>query len=232
MDAMGAQSFEEIKKKTSIEKDPKINAYVRCIARPIIANSGSRIPPDQWEVVVFRDSSPNAFALPGGKIGVHTGMLPVAKTPEQLAAVMGHEVGHVLAQHGNERVSQGELAAILLGAVDLSTRDLDPDQKKLLMGGLGVGLQFGALLPFSRSQESEADLIGLGLMARSGFDPKESVTLWRNMKAATGGGGPEWLSTHPSPDSRMVTLEAHAGKHEAEWREVRARGAAPLCSLK
>ena len=230
MDSMGVQSFEEIKKKTPIESDPKINAYVKCIAGPLIGNSGSRIPVSKWEVVVFKDPSPNAFALPGGKIGVHTGMLPVARTADQLAAVLGHEVGHVLAQHGNERVSQGELAALLMGVVDISLKKMDPDQKKLLLGGLGVGLQFGALLPFSRSQESEADLIGLRLMTRSGFNPKESVELWKNMKASAGGGGPEWLSTHPSPDSRIQILESEATKVEAEWNSVRERGNLPRCS--
>jgi predicted Zn-dependent protease len=230
MDSMGVQSFDEIKKKTPIEADPKINAYVKCIARPLIANSGSRIPVSGWEVVVFRDPTPNAFALPGGKIGVHTGMLPVARTADQLAAVIGHEVGHVLAQHGNERVSHGELASLLMGVVDVSLREMDPDKKKLLLGGLGVGLQFGALLPFSRSQESESDLIGLRLMVRSGFDPKQSVELWKNMKASAGGAGPEWLSTHPSPDSRIRTLEAEAVRMEAEWNAVRERGNLPQCS--
>ncbi len=229
MDSMGVQSFEEIKKKTPIETDPKINAYIKCIARPLIVNAGSRIPVSAWEVVVFKDPTPNAFALPGGKIGVHTGMLPIARTADQLAAVIGHEVGHVLAQHGNERVSQGELASLLLGVVDVSLRQMDPDKKKLLLGGLGVGLQFGALLPFSRSQESEADLIGLRLMAKSGFDPKQSVELWRNMKASSGGGGPEWLSTHPSPDSRIRTLESEATRVEPEWNAVRERGGIPSC---
>ncbi len=230
MDSMGVQSFEEIKKKTPIESDPKVNAYVKCIAVPLIENAGSRIPVSRWEVVVFKDSSPNAFALPGGKIGVHTGMLAVARSADQLAAVIGHEVGHVLAQHGNERVSQGELASLLFGVVDVSLREMDPDKKKLLLGGLGVGLQFGALLPFSRSQESEADLIGLRLMVRSGFDPKQSVELWKNMKVSAGGGGPEWLSTHPSPDSRIRILEAEAAKMEANWNSIRERGNLPRCS--
>jgi predicted Zn-dependent protease len=229
MDSMGVQSFEEIKKKTPIESDPGINAFVKCVARPLIQNAGSRIPVSGWEVVVFKDPTPNAFALPGGKIGVHTGMLSVARTSDQLAAVIGHEVGHVLAQHGNERVSQGELVSLLLGAVDVSMREMDPDKKKLLLGGLGVGLQFGALLPFSRSQESEADLIGLRLMVRSGFDPKQSVELWKNMKSSTGGGGPEWLSTHPSPDSRIRTLETEAARMDGEWSAIRESGNLPRC---
>lgn len=231
MDSMGVQSFEEIKKKTPVESDPRINAYVKCIARPLIENAGSRIPVSGWEVVVFKDPTPNAFALPGGKIGVHTGMFPVARTADQLAAVIGHEVGHVLAQHGNERVSQGELASLLMGVVNVSLREMDPDKKKLLLGGLGVGIQFGALLPFSRSQESEADLIGLRLMARSGFDPKQSVELWKNMKSRAGSGGPEWLSTHPSPDSRIRILESEATRVEDEWRAAKDRSGTPRCSL-
>jgi predicted Zn-dependent protease len=232
MDEMGAQSFEELKAKTPIERDPKVNQYVQCVVKPIVEAAKGRVNVQQWEVVVFKDPSANAFALPGGKIGVHTGILPVAKTPAQLAAVLGHEVGHVMAQHGNERVSQGQLASILLGATDLAVKDMSDSQKKLLMTGLGVGVQFGALLPFSRTQESEADLIGLDLMAKAGFDPAESVELWKNMAAASGGKSqPEWMSTHPSSDTRISNLRAHVPAHVPDYQNTVNLGRSPRCKM-
>src|SRR5690606_1089661 len=128
-----------------------------------------------------------------------TGIIKVANTPAQLAAIMGHEVGHVLAKHGNERVSQGMATQIALTGAAIALREDGKLDKKsqLIVAGLGVGAQFGILLPFSRAHESEADLIGLDLMSRAGFNPSESVTLWQNMAKAGGGAPMEWLSTHP-----------------------------------
>ena len=231
MSLMGAQSFAELKKKTPIESDPKINRYVQCIVKPITDAARGKVDVSEWEVVVFKDPTANAFALPGGKIGVHTGILPVAKTPSQLAAVLGHEVGHVIAQHGNERVSQGEAAAILMGVTQLALHQMKERDKKLVLAGLGVGLQFGALLPFSRSQESEADLIGLDLMAKAGFDPEQSVELWKNMMAVGGKAPPEWMSTHPASENRISNLQAHIRDHEADYQSALARGSAPQCRL-
>lgn len=133
-----------------------------------------------WEVVVFRDNSANAFALPGGKIGVHTGMLKVATSADQLAAVLGHEVGHVIARHGAERVSQAMAAQAGLLVTDLL---LETNRNRgTIMAALGLGAQFGVILPHGRKQESESDDIGQQLMAMAGFDPRESVQLWRNMQ--------------------------------------------------
>jgi predicted Zn-dependent protease len=204
MDAMGAQAFQEMKTQQTVERDAALNSYVRCVSQAITDAMEER---RNWEVVVFRDNSANAFALPGGKIGVHTGLLKVAVTPAQLAAVIGHEVGHVIAEHGNERVSQQFAAQGGLALVQgiLSTRE--GKDYSLLMGALGLGTQFGVLMPFGRAQESEADKIGLELMARAGFDPRESVELWKNMAQASGGSPPEFLSTHPSPDSRIRNLQ-------------------------
>ncbi len=232
MNQMGAQSFEEMKKTTPIEHDPKINAYVKCIAVPITIAARGKTPVDQWEIVVFKDNTPNAFALPGGKIGVHTGILPVTKTDGQLAAVLGHEVGHVIARHGNERVSQSQIAQVGMSVADIFSKDADPTKKNLLMAGLGLGAQFGVLLPFSRAQESEADLIGLDLMSNAGFDPNQSVELWKNMKAASGGNAPaEWMSTHPSDERRMSNLSANIPKYMPQYQAARAAGRAPNCTL-
>ena len=232
MDTMGVQSFEELKSKTPIEHDARTNAYVRCIADAVIGAATGRTSNRTWEIVVFRDPTANAFALPGGKIGVHTGILPVAKTPAQLAAVLGHEVGHVIARHGNERVSQGEIASILLSGVDLALQKMESSEKNALLAGLGLGAQVGVLLPFSRAQESEADLIGLELMARAGFDPDQSVELWKNMSAASKGAPPEWLSTHPSSSSRIAALESHAPSWKGTYIEMVRSGRNPSCVLK
>lgn len=203
MSAMGEQSFEELKKKGNVSNNAKLNAEVKCITNALLTSMGEN--PSSWEVVVFEDSSPNAFALPGKKVGVHTGMITLAENQHQLAAVIGHEIGHVLANHGNERVSQNLLAQGALQAADLYLgRDSQTDQ--LIIGALGAGAQYGVLLPFSRKQESEADRLGIEYMAKAGFDPRQAPELWQAMKKKAGGGTPEFLSTHPSPDSRIKDL--------------------------
>jgi predicted Zn-dependent protease len=202
MDQMGDQSFEELKKKQPQSKDPKQTQYVRCITDRLLTTMGEN--PSEWEILVFKDESPNAFALPGKNMGVHTGMLSLAKNQHQLAAVIGHEIGHVLANHGNERVSQGLLAQAGLTAADLFLgRDSQSDQ--LIVAALGVGAQFGVLMPFSRKHETEADRLGLKYMSEAGFDPRQAAELWKLM---SGGGKspPEFLSTHPSPESRIKDL--------------------------
>lgn len=202
---MGTQAFQEIKSKTPVDSTPATNTYVKCVANAIT----NEVDPNQkWEVVVFEDDSANAFALPGGKIGVHTGLLKVATAQEQLAAVLGHEVGHVIAQHGNERASE-QLA--VQGGLEIASTIFKNKQSQgyqLAMGALGVGAQFGILLPHSRTQESEADAIGLDLMAKAGFDPNGAVALWKNMESAGGGQPPEFMSTHPSHGTRIAGLEA------------------------
>ena len=151
VDAMGIQAFEEMRTQIPVETDPAINNYVRCVATAITDQVKDKST--SWEVVVFKDDAPNAFALPGGKMGVYTGMLKVAKNRHQLAAVLGHEVGHVLAQHGNERISQQQLTNVVLAA---GSGYLDTAS----MQALGLGAQIGILLPYSRTHESEADIIG------------------------------------------------------------------------
>ena len=170
----------------------------------------------------------NAFALPGGKIGVHTGILKVANSADQLAAVLGHEVGHVIARHGAERVSQSVATQGGLALADIML-DRKSESRSLIMAGLGLGAQFGILLPFSRKHESEADEIGLYLMANAGFDPEHSVELWRNMAKASGGAPPEFLSTHPSNTSRISGLQSRMSKAKALYNNAQAAGKNPDC---
>lgn len=208
MQTMGAQSFQQLKSQTPVDSTPQTNTYVKCVADTITKVAAAEGGPTNWEVVVFKDDSANAFALPGGKIGVHTGLLKVATTQDQLATVLGHEVGHVLAHHGNERVSQQFGAELTLAAAN-ELIGSKSTQSGLLMAALGAGAQYGVLLPFSRKQESEADQIGLDLMAKAGYDPHQSIDLWKNMEKAGGGQPPEWLSTHPSHGTRISDLQAH-----------------------
>ena len=178
----------------------------------------------QWEVVVFDDEQVNAFALPGGKIGVYTGLLNVAENQHQLAAVIGHEVGHVIAEHGNERMSQSTLINVGSQAVGQILAANEVPQSGPIMAAIGLGVQVGVQLPFSRTHESEADVIGLQLMAKSGFDPRQSVNLWQNMDAASGGNRPmELLSTHPAPQTRIDNLQANMPAAYADYQATAYR---------
>jgi predicted Zn-dependent protease len=232
MNQLGIQSFDQIKQQTPIETDPKINAYVKCVAIPITQAAKGRTPVDNWEIVVFKDNTANAFALPGGKIGVNTGILPVAKTDAQLATVLGHEVGHVVSRHGAERASQGEVANVVTTGAQVAVGSMSSTEQAGVMAALGAGTQYGVLLPFSRAQESEADLVGLDLMSEAGFDPNQSVELWKNMTAMSGGKAPsEWMSDHPSDATRMQALQDNIPKHLAQFQAARAAGRNPHCVL-
>ncbi|HZN43820.1 MAG TPA: M48 family metallopeptidase [Nitrospiraceae bacterium] len=163
----------------------------------------------EWEVNVIKDDkTAKAFALPGGKIAVYTGLFPVAKSEAGLAAVMGHEVVHALARHGGERMSQGITTQIALigAAIGLSTSGIDPNSGGMAMQALGLGAQVGVLLPFSRKHESEADYIGLLFAAGAGYDPREAVRVWERMEAIGGQQPSEYLSTHPSHGTRIEQL--------------------------
>ncbi len=224
LEQMGFQAFEQLKKDTPIETDPEINQYVQCVVQELTQDLAG-----QWEVVVFKVDQANAFALPGGKIGVYTGLLKIARNQHQLAAVIGHEIGHVLARHGNERVSQKVAVQTGLQVVQAIAAPRSTTGQ-LLMGALGVGAQYGVLMPFSRIQESEADVIGLELMAKAGFDPRESVQLWINMSEAGGAQPPEWLSTHPSHESRIEELRSRLPQALELYRAAREQGRISNCT--
>lgn len=218
MSQMGATSFNEMKQKIPQTKDGKTSAYVTCVALAIT----KELDNDQkWEVQVFDDKQVNAFALPGGKIGVYTGLLKVATTQDQLAAVIGHEVSHVIAGHSAERVSEQMATQVGVGVAEAATG----------VNGQLLGLASNVFftLPHSRTQESEADLLGLDLMSKAGFDPRAAVTLWQNMSKAGGEKPPELLSTHPSDNTRIQQLQQRIPGDLPIYERARAQGKQPRC---
>jgi predicted Zn-dependent protease len=203
---LGRQAFQQIASETPVAQDPRLHAYVSRIGERIV--EASRSPYPEWTFAVFEGEQANAFALPGGRVGVFTGMLKVAANADQLAAVLGHEVGHVNARHGAERMvtEHGVALGLRLGAMLLALGDVSipPD----LVVALGASAaEFGIVRPFSREQELEADALGLGYMAEAGYRPREAITFWRRMQQLTDNGGlPHFLATHPSNARRIEKL--------------------------
>ncbi len=232
MNKMGIASFTKMKTSSKVSQDQKAQRYVRCVANAIVNELPEQWRKQAWEVVVFDDNSANAFALPGGKIGVHTGLLKVATNQDQLATVIGHEVAHVLSRHGAERVSQQMGLEIAMQATDAISKNKMQNQgsQRALMSALGLGAQFGVLLPFSRTHESEADLFGLNLMAKAGFNPRQSVNLWQNMAKASGGKRqPQFMSTHPNPEKRIEKLANFMPQALALQKQAQLNGKNPRC---
>ena len=163
----------------------------------------------KWEFNLIDDpKTVNAWCMPGGKVAVYTGILPVTRDETGLAVVMGHEIAHAVAKHGNERMSQGLLAEMGGVALSVALSTQAAATSDLFLSAYGLGTQVGVLLPYSRVQESEADKIGLALMARAGYDPRQAVPFWKRMNESGGSRPPEFLSTHPAPETRIREIEA------------------------
>lgn len=222
---MGATSFEQMKSEVKISTDPATNQFVQCVADAITINVPKSAHDGDWEVVVFDSPQINAFALPGGKIGVYTGILNVTENQHQLAAIMGHEVGHVIEHHSNERLSSNQVAQGGLALVGVALAVQKNENQALWMAGLGLGVQYGVLMPYGRAHESEADIVGQDLMAKSGFDPSASIKLWENMAKNSTSSQPEFLSTHPSNQTRIKQLTEHL----VESRKLMAGADSPTC---
>ncbi|MES2884576.1 MAG: M48 family metallopeptidase [Pseudomonadota bacterium] len=225
----GAASFQEMQKKLPQSKDARQVGYVNCVSATIVneiprlqAQGRLRVPA-AWEVSVFESKDVNAFALPGGKIGVYSGLLKIAGTQDQLAAVIGHEVSHVLAGHSAERYSE-TMASQVGGVLVQATTGVNGDL-------VNMATQAFILLPFSRAHESEADLLGLDLMASAGFDPRQAISLWQNMARAGGGNKPpEFMSSHPSDETRIRNLSERLNTAMPIYEQARAEGRQPRCS--
>ena len=231
LNQLGIQAFDQVKDEKPQTRDSKQSAYVRCVVDTIVRELPPQWQQGGWETAIFVDRSPNAFALPGGKVGIYTGIFDVARNQDQLAAVIGHEIGHVIERHHDERVTRqmGAAGAVqLMGALagaryGQSGSDIATQSGSILAQG-------GFLLPGTREQETEADVVGQRLMAQAGFDPRQAVDLWQNMLTASGGSRPpEWLSTHPDPRSRIGELRKRADALMPVYGQSRAAGRKPRC---
>lgn len=239
---LGAQAYQDVLSDPNVKvsRDPAEEGPVqRVSARIIEAAKHSKYAESakvfQWDVSVIKDDkTKNAFALPGGKIAVYTGIFPVAENEAGLGAIIGHEVVHALARHGSERMSQGVLAQVgLVGAaIAMQTQGFSPTTSQAAMSALGVGTQVGVLLPYSRAHESEADHIGLLLAAEAGYDPHEAVYVWERMQRSSGGQQPqEFLSTHPGHETRIKRLTEKMPEALALYQQASKAPVAPLPSL-
>jgi len=229
LDQMGAQAFAEYKAKLPQSRDARQTAYVRCVVNAVTRELPGQWQ-TQWESAVFVNDSPNAFALPGGKVGIYTGIFKVARNQDQLAGVIAHEIGHVVARHHDERVTRqmGAQAGLgIVGALLGSRYGQGAAQATSQLGGVAVQSLF--LLPNNRIQEGEADVVGQQLMAKAGFDPRQAVNLWQNMIAASGGRTPQFLSTHPDPEARIQELSNRAGALMSTYQQAQAAGRRPNC---
>lgn len=221
---LGFSSFDEVKKGTPISHDPAANAMVTRVAQRIAQVAGKDLPKAQWEFVVFDSKEANAFCLPGGKVGVYTGILPITQDDAGLATVLGHEIGHAVAHHGASRMSRalvsqglGEAAGAAVGSTQYA------QYQNTFMGLYGLGSKVLVELPYSREQESEADHIGLVYMARAGYDPKAAIAFWQRFaqfNSQQGGSSiPKFLRDHPVDSVRIKQLQGWLPEAEAAYAQ-------------
>lgn len=213
--ALGEEAYREILKKEKKSHDGQLIEIVERVGRQLAAVSP--MPNLKWEFTLIESEQKNAFALPGGKVAIYTGILPVCANEAGLAAVMGHEIAHAIARHGAQRMSQSLILSGLMAATSSSLSD--NKHQKEIMAALGVGTAVGLTLPFSRSNESEADEIGLTLMAKAGYDPREAERFWtRFSKMKQGSSPPEILSTHPADTTRIEDIRRLLPKANQTYR--------------
>jgi predicted Zn-dependent protease len=218
---LSAVAAGEFSKMNKVSNDPRIEQIRRVglniltVARRDDAH-GVLPPANKWEFAIIDDKSPNAFAMPGGKIGFNVGMFPYAATDDDIAVILGHEVAHVLSRHSSERVSQVLLVQLGAVAVDQATKNQSARTRQAWLTGFGLGAQFGMLLPFSRAHESEADHLGLIFMARAGYNPEAAPLFWRRFSNASSTKPPEFFSTHPADETRIRQLQAWMSEAKAQ----------------
>lgn len=221
---LGLNEFQKLKQNMPISDNSSANAQLQRVGQRIAAVAP--LPNARWEFVLFKDDSANAFALPGGKVGVFTGLLPITRDEGGLATVIGHEVAHAVARHGAERISQG-LALELGGQVLATATQTQPARtQQVVSAAYGLGSQVGVMLPHSREQELEADRLGLIYMARAGYDPRQALDFWTRFSAyidQQGGKAPEFLSTHPLSQKRIDALKQYMPAAMAEYNKAKRR---------
>lgn len=204
---MASRQFSELKKELPISSDPQGTALVNRVSQRIADAIGAEMPDAEWEFVLFEDDSANAFAMPGGKIAVFTGLLKYVDSDDELATVVGHEIAHVQLRHANQRMSAEVIRAAVGVAAVVGTKDMEENDRNRILAAYGIGTQVGIMLPYSRGHESEADRIGLIIAARAGYDPRAAIGFWNKMGQANPRSLPEFLSTHPSSDTRIRELQ-------------------------
>ena len=218
---LGLSSFEQVKKDTPISHDPALNALVQRVGERVARVAGKDLPDAKWEFVVFDSAEANAFCLPGGKVGVYSGILPITQTDAGLATVLGHEIGHAVAHHGASRMSQAMLTQAGGQALNSALSTSDPRWQSAAALAYGVGAKVGVELPYSRTQESEADHIGLVYMGRAGYDPKEAVAFWQRFAEYNqqhgGGSTPGFLRDHPVDSVRIKQLQGWLPEAQADY---------------
>jgi metalloendopeptidase OMA1, mitochondrial len=227
--ALGLQSYQTVLQQAETISSGTEFEMVRRVALRLARATGRAGADLNWEESLIRDDHVNAFCLPGGKIVVYTGILPVAQNETALATVLGHEMAHATSRHGAQRVFEQNLTQTAMTGIAISLSDMDYEKQRAVMGALGAGAQFGVLMPFSRKHESEADIIGLHYMARAGYDPRESIAFWQRMENTGRAQPPEFLSTHPSHGRRIEQLQAEMPKALQEFDN--ASGAAKQARL-
>ena len=224
-DRLGLQAYQEVlSQERVVSSGPQVEQVKRVAAR-LAGATGEQGRDFQWAVSVVDSPQQNAFCLPGGKIVVYTGILPITRTDAGLAAVLGHEMSHATLHHGGQRVLRENLTQTLLSGAALSMADMSYDQQRTVMAALGAGAKYGAILPFGRGHENEADELGLLYMARAGYDPREALDFWKRMAAANPGQPPEFLSTHPSNGTRLQRLQAEMPRAMEEYAKASGAGA-------
>lgn len=227
---MGAQAFQEYKQKLPQSTDAAQVRYVQCVVNSLV-NQLPAASRGGWETAVFVNNDANAFALPGGKVGVYTGIFKAARNQDQLAGVIAHEIGHVIARHHNDRISRQLGSQQLVGILGAVVGARYGQTAGQIAQGVGSMTAQGAfLLPNSRAQETEADVVGQQLMAAAGFDPRQAVNLWQNMISISGNSRPpEWMSTHPNPQSRISELQQRATGLMPRYEAAQKAGLRPRC---
>ena len=215
--SLGKQSYDQILKKEKESEDANLTQIVSRVGQRIVAVSD--MPKLDWEFKLIESDTKNAFALPGGKVAIYTGLLSVAKNEAGLATIMSHEIAHVIARHGAQRMTQQILLQGAMLGAGLSMKN--NTQRNIILSALGVGVLYGFTLPFSRSHESEADQIGLLYMARAGYDPNEALQFWQRFsKVKDGKAPPEWASTHPADTTRMQGLRKYFSRAKYDYQNV------------
>ena len=230
LNLMGEQAFAEAKAKAPLSRDSRQVAYVGCVVNAIVRQLPSPWNQQRWDYALFENAETNAWALPGGKVGAYTGIFKAARNQDQLAGVIAHEIGHVISRHHDERITRQMMTsgALQVGGAVAGARYGEGVGNAVSQGG-GVAAQAFFLLPNSRNQEGEADVVGQQLMAKAGFDPRGAVALWQNMASVGGSRPPEWLSTHPDPQSRLRELQGRAENLLPTMAAARRAGMNPRC---